>query len=88
MPDFTPHQKRIIERYYDHRDGIMLSKLSELASELFLAQTDRKRDQLWKRVEQAMRNLKVEEALAARILKERRPELLARHLKDWLADSR
>lgn len=88
MPDFTPHQKKIIDRYYDHRDGIMLSKLSELASELFLAETEKKRDQLWKRVELAMKNLKIKEALASKIMAERKPELLASHLKDWLADSR
>ncbi len=85
MPDFTPHQRKIIDRYYDHRDAIMLEKLSELVTELYLAETDKKRDQLWKRVETAMSNLKVKEAVATRILAERKPDLLARHLKDWIA---
>lgn len=86
MPDFTPHQKKIIERYYDHRDDIMLAKLSELAGELYLAETDKKRDQLWKRVETAMKNLKIKEPLATKILTERKPDLLARHVKEWLRE--
>lgn len=85
MPDFTPHQRKIIDRYYDHRDAIMLEKLSELVTELYLAETDKKREQLWKRVASAMANLKVKETVASRILAERKPDLLAKHLKDWIA---
>ena len=49
MPDYTRHQKKIIERYYDRREEIMLAKLQEIVTELYLAETDAKRDQLWKR---------------------------------------
>lgn len=83
MPDFTPHQRKIVDRYYEHRDGIMLAKLGELVSELYLADADAKRAKLWDRVSKALKNLKVPEATAAHILKERRPDLLASHLKDW-----
>lgn len=64
----------------------MLAKLSELAGELFLADGEKKRDRLWQRVELAMKNLKVKEPLAKHILESRDPALLARHVKDWLAD--
>ena len=47
MPDYSKHQKKIIERYYDHRDVIMLTKLGEIVTELYLATSDKKRDQLW-----------------------------------------
>lgn len=83
MADFTRHQQKIIERYYDNRDGIMLNKLSELVTELYLAETDAKRERLWKRVETAMKNLKVKEATAAHILTKRNVEVLAKHVKDW-----
>ena len=83
MPDYTPHQQKIIKGYYENRDGIMLARLSELVSELYLADSDKKRDRLWKRVETAMSNMKVKPSLAAHILAERQPELLAKHLKDW-----
>ena len=84
MPDFTPHQKKIIDRYYDHRDHIMLDKLSQLVSELYLADSEKKRDLLWKRVAAAMKNLKIDETLSAHILDKRSPEILAANLKDWM----
>ena len=84
MPDYTPHQRKIIERYYDNRDSIMLEKLSELATELFLAESDKHRDRLWDRVAAAMKNLKVPQKIAAHILEKRSPEVLAANVKDWL----
>jgi hypothetical protein len=84
MPDFTPHQKKIVDRYYENRDHIMLDKLSQLASELYLAESDKKRDQLWQRVAAAMKNLKIDESLRAHILEKRSPEILAENLKDWM----
>lgn len=84
MPDYTPHQKRIIERYYDRRDEIMLGKLQEIVTELYLAETDAKRRQLWKRAEKAMKALRVPEAIAQHILTQAKPEVLAKNLRQWL----
>jgi len=83
MPEHTPYQRKVIERYYDHRDSIMLNKLSELVSELYLAQTDKKRDQLWTRVDKAMRQLKIKDAVREHIMNARNVETLADHLRDW-----
>ena len=47
--DRTPYQENIIKRYYENKPEIMLQKLSELATELYLAETPKKRAQLWKR---------------------------------------
>jgi len=84
MPDYTRHQKKIIERYYDRREEIMLVKLQEIVTELYLAETDAKRDQLWKRAEKAMKALKVPEPLAQHILTQAKPEILAKNLHGWL----
>jgi hypothetical protein len=84
MPDYTPNQKKIIDRYYNNRDAIMLEKLSNLVGELYLAADDRARERLWKRVAAAMKNLKVKESIADHILAQRSPEVLAGHVKDWM----
>lgn len=84
MADFTRHQKKIIDRYYENKSDIMLTKLSELVGELYLADSDKKRDRLWERVGLAMKNLKVKPEAAARVLESRDPKLLANYLKDWL----
>jgi len=85
MAEFTPHQRKIIDRYYSQRDAIMLSRLQELAGELYLADTPAKQDRLWKRVDAALANLKVAPALRSHIVASRDPAILARNLKDLLA---
>jgi hypothetical protein len=84
MPDFTRHQKKIINRYYEHRDGIMVAKLSEVVGELYLADTDKKRAKLWERAELAMRNLKWKEPQIRHVVDSHKPELLAEHLREWM----
>lgn len=88
VADLSRHQQKIVERYYDHRDSIMLTKLGELVTELMLASTDAARDRLWKRVATAMKNLKVPPKAADRILETRDPEALARQLRGWLSQAR
>lgn len=48
--DYSRHQRKIIDRYYDHLDTITLTKLQELVSDLFLAE-GKKAETLWKRAE-------------------------------------
>jgi len=84
MPEYTRHQKKIIDRYYEHRDGIMVAKLSEIVSELYLADTDKKRAKLWERAELAMRNLKWKEPQIRHVVETKKPELLAEHLREWM----
>ena len=84
MADYTPHQKKIIARYYDRRDEIMLDRLGEIVSELYLAETDAQQNRLWDRAKQAMTALKVPESVVTHILGTRSPEVLGRNLKGWL----
>ena len=84
MADRSPHQEKIIGRYYENRDDIMLARLGEIVSELYLSESDRKRGRLWKRAEQAMKALNVPSQLAQYITQQRDPEILARNLRDWL----
>jgi hypothetical protein len=84
VAEHTPHQRKIIERYYDRRDEIMLTRLGEIVSELMLAESAKKVEQLWKRATAAMKALQVPPQLAQRILEQRKPEILARNLREWL----
>jgi hypothetical protein len=81
MSDFTPHQQKIIKRYYDNQGSIGRQRLGELVGELYLAQ-GKKRQQVWKHIEAAMKKLEVPQpridhlkakddaALVAELLKE------------------
>lgn len=80
----TSYQQKVISRYYENLDTIMLTKISELVTELYLAETKAKSDKLWERVHKAMAKLKVKPAIIAHIMKKRSVEILAKNLSDWL----
>ncbi|MBI4716312.1 MAG: hypothetical protein HY763_00750 [Planctomycetes bacterium] len=87
MGEFTDYQRRVIERYYDRREQILLTRLGEIASELYLAESESRRTQLWRRAEKAMQGLKVPATVVTHIITERRPELLASHLRRLLDEA-
>ncbi len=87
MPDYSNHQRKLINRYYDNRDDIMLTKVQELVTELFLAETKSKTDQLWKRVTKAMENLKIKPSVIEHIVASQDPAVLASNVQDWLKGS-
>jgi hypothetical protein len=76
MPDYTPYQKKIIERYYQNFDAIKHQQLSELATEIFLADGEKKKDRLWKRVQDSLRRLEFPESRIAHLLERREPSML------------
>jgi hypothetical protein len=80
----SKYQNEVISRYYDNLDTIMLTKLGELVTELFLANTPAKRERLWQRAHKAMIRLKVPPAIIDHIMQQRDVEILAKNLQDWL----
>jgi hypothetical protein len=85
--EYSDHQKKVINQYYNQLDTIMLQKLQELVSELYLADTDAKKKRLWDRVHKAMVNLKVPPQVVEHIMAKRDVQILARNLQDWIAQS-
>ena len=82
--EFSKHQKKIIQRYYEHRDDIMLQKLQELIGEAYLADTPRKRDNIWKRIRTALANLEVPPRRIDQICDKQNPEVLAEAVQNML----
>jgi len=76
MADYTPYQKKIIQRYYDNSDDIGYQQLSELVSEIYLAE-GKKRDSLWKKVEKALAKVKVDQTMVEHIMAKKDPKVLA-----------
>jgi len=87
MADYSKHQKKIIDRYYDNRDTIMIVKLQEIVTEIYLASAEGTKKRLWKRAADAMTNLKIHPTVIERILEKKKPEVLAEHLRDWQSRS-
>ncbi len=84
MADYSQNQKKIISRYYANLDQIVLNRLSEIATELYLAETEPQKKRLWERADKAMQKLKIPPNLSDHILESRNPEILAQNLKNWL----
>ena len=78
--EHTPYQTQIIKRYYNNRDDIMTQKLSELTTDLYLAE-GKKRQQIWKRVAAALSNLGVEADKIEQIVNADNPVKLVEFLK-------
>ena len=85
--EHTSYQKNVISSYYQNLDSIMLTKLQELATDLYLAETKAKQDKLWDHAEKAMIKLKIKPAIMDHIMKTRSTAILAKNLQDWLKAS-
>jgi hypothetical protein len=83
--DYSPYQKSVISGYYDNLDTIMLQKLGELVSELYIADSQAKLDRLWDRAHRAMVKLKVPPAILDHIMQKKDVQILAKNLQDWVA---
>lgn len=81
------HQKGIINRYYEHLDTIQLQKLGELVSDLYLAESPKKADQLWKRAELALTKAFPNDPDVRAVLASRDVESLARVVSRLSASS-
>lgn len=84
MPKGEPlsrHQKKIVDRYYDHKDTIMATKLGELVTELYLCDSDRKAQTLWKRAETALRQTDLKPADIERVTQSKDVTALAELVK-------
>jgi len=84
----SKYQKDVISRYYDNLDTIMLQKLGELVTELYLADTPAKKDRLWQRAHKAMVNLNVPPAIINHIMEKADVRILAKNLQDWLVNKK
>lgn len=81
MPDFSPHQQKIIKRYYDNQDTLKLQRLAELVGELYLS-TGKKRQRLWTTVVSAMQTLGVPQSRIDHLHKQDNPALVAEVVKE------
>lgn len=80
---FSSHQQKIIKDYYKNIDKIALAKLGELVGNIYLAETQKKKDTLWTQVAAVMKQLKISPAVAEHILQKRDVEILAKNLNEW-----
>ncbi len=83
MAKRTPHQQRIIRNYYQNQGTIMVQRLGELVTDLYLAE-GKARARLWDRAAQALGNLKVPPDRIDHVVRSDNPSLLANLVNELL----
>ncbi len=78
----TSYQRGIVNRYYDNQDTIVLGKLGEIASDLYVCTDEKKAAGLWKSAQLALKKTSIDPLRSARIVNERRVEELARVVQE------
>ena len=76
MPKRSNYQDRVIRNYYQNRDKIMLQRLGELVTDLYLAE-GKARAQLWNRVAEILDKLKVPKDQVQHLVQSDNPTLVA-----------
>jgi hypothetical protein len=82
--EYSKYQQKIISNYYQNLDRVALQRLQELVTELYLAETDKKRTKLWEQAEKAMEKIDVKPVIKEHILQSRDVQVLAKNLNEWL----
>ena len=75
--DLSSGQRKIVNRYYEHLDTIVATRLQELVTELYLADSDAKQARLWKRVQQQLAKTPADPGRCGAIVEARDIEALA-----------
>jgi hypothetical protein len=83
LENYTRHQQGIIKRYYQNIDKIQLQRLSELVTELYLAE-GKKKDKLWGSAATAMKKLEVPQQRVDHLVSKKDPALLAVLVKELM----
>ncbi len=85
MAKRSAYQQRVIRNYYNNQDAIMLQRLGDLITDLYLAE-GKSRVRLWKRVATTLEKLGVSGPKVQRLVQSDNPSLVADELKRLLSE--
>ncbi|HLA86351.1 MAG TPA: hypothetical protein VJL29_16315 [Thermoguttaceae bacterium] len=77
MAKHSNYQQKAIKNYYENRDAIMVQRLGELLSDLYLAE-GKARARIWQRAAGALEKLKVPRDQIDHLVSSDNPALLAK----------
>ena len=80
------YQDRIVRNYYQNLDALMIQRLGELVTDLYLAEGEAK-IRLWKRVGTTLEKLKIPKTQIQHLLQSDNPTLVANLLQKLLDES-
>ena len=81
---YSKYQQKIIKNFYDNREAISLQRLSELVTELYLAE-GKAREKQWKYIVGALEKLAIPASRIEHLRKQDSPALLAKLVEELMA---
>ena len=84
MVERTKYQQNIIKNYYQNQDTILLQRLGEQVTELYLAE-GKARQKQWERTVATLEKLKIPKSRIEHLQKSDNPSLVAKLLEELLA---
>lgn len=84
MAERTKYQEKIIRNYYQNHDAILLQRLGEQVTELYLAE-GKARTKQWEKVKTSLEKLKVPASRVKHVVESDNPSLVAKLLEELLA---
>ncbi len=79
--DFSPHQQKVIKRYYENRDAIDDQRLAELVTNLYLS-SGKKQEKMWVTAEDIMTRMELPATRIAHVMESKDPAVLARVVEE------
>lgn len=80
--EYSRYQQKVIRNYYENRDQIDEGRLSELVTNLYLADSDKKKQRLWDSAKDLMERLEVPQSRVDHVVKTQDPAILAAVVQD------
>lgn len=84
MAEYSKYQQKVIKNFYDNREAISLQRLSELVTELYLAE-GKARAKHWKNIVAQLQHLKVPATRIDHLVKQDNPALVAKLVEELMA---
>lgn len=81
--DYSKHQQKIIKNYYNNREAISLQRLSELVTDLYLAE-GKARETKWKQAVAALEKLGLKPDRIDALREQDNPALLAKVVEEMM----
>jgi hypothetical protein len=85
MAKRSSYQQNVIRNYYKNLDSIMMQRLGDLVTDLFLAE-GKARVRLWKRVSETLKKLEIPKTQIDHLVAADNPTMLADLMKQLLEE--
>lgn len=82
--EYSKYQQKVIKNYYDNREAISLQRLSELVTDLYLAE-GKARQTKWKQAIAALEKLGIGPQRIEHLKEQDNPALLAQVVEEMMA---